>query len=139
MDAARCLPKLKVLVAEDNLINQRVIGTLLSRFGWESILAANGKEALERFLESRFDLVLMDVQMPEVDGFEAARLIRQKEKSAGSLTHTPIVAVTAHAGKQEHDRCLAAGMDAVITKPVSPTELLTVIASVLAPGIPIVA
>ncbi len=121
---------LTVLVAEDNPINQRVICAMLKRQGWSVVLTANGKEAYESFLQGQFDLVLMDVQMPEVDGLESTRLIRQDE-SRRKLERTPIIALTAHAADAQQQQCLAAGMDAVITKPVNFKTLLDQLGSVL--------
>jgi signal transduction histidine kinase/CheY-like chemotaxis protein len=121
---------LRVLVAEDNLINQKVICSMLRRQNWSVTLAGNGEEAYRCFLESDFDLILMDVQMPEVDGLEAARRIRQAERSHG-LGRIPILALTAHAAQAQHQQCLAAGMDAVITKPVNLPGLLAQIAAAL--------
>jgi CheY-like chemotaxis protein len=127
------LPAQHVLVAEDNPINQKVIGSMLRRQGWTVILAGNGREACERFARERFDLILMDVQMPEMDGLEATRWIRDAERERQSTDRIPIVALTAHASKAQHAQCLAAGMDAVLTKPVSLPVLLRGIAAVL-PG-----
>jgi signal transduction histidine kinase len=121
---------LRVLVAEDNPINQKVICSMLSRQGWNVTLAVNGVEACRHFLEKSFDLVLMDVQMPEMDGLEAARRIRLEEADRG-LARTPILALTAHASKTQHDQCLAHGMDSVTTKPVSMPDLLREIASLV--------
>jgi signal transduction histidine kinase/CheY-like chemotaxis protein len=114
---------LLVLVAEDNPINQKVIRVMLQRQGWTVEVAGTGKEAYESFLRGQFDLVLMDVQMPEVDGLEATRLIRQAE-SQSKAERTPIVALTAHATAAQQEQCLAAGMDGVITKPVNFKTLL---------------
>ena len=125
------IPALHVLVAEDNPINQRVISSMLLRQGWTVTLAGNGKEAYERHLEDRFDLILMDIQMPEVDGLEAARLIRREESRRAAKPRVPIIAVTAHASQPQHEQCLAEGMDAVITKPVSLPALLRGIGEVL--------
>jgi CheY-like chemotaxis protein len=111
---------IKVLVAEDQLINRKIVNQLLLKKGWDVTLAVNGKEAFEFFKSSDFDVILMDVQMPEVDGFDATRLIRQHEKGQ---KHIPIVAMTAHAMKGDEEKCLAAGMDYYITKPVNPTQL----------------
>jgi signal transduction histidine kinase/AmiR/NasT family two-component response regulator len=121
---------LRVLVAEDNLINQKVIRSMLQRQNWTVTLANNGEEAFRCFLESRFDLVLMDVQMPEVDGLEATGRIRQAERNH-SLSRIPILALTAHAAPAQHQQCLSAGMDAVITKPVNFAALLAQIAAAL--------
>jgi signal transduction histidine kinase/ActR/RegA family two-component response regulator len=121
---------LRVLVAEDNPINQKVIGAMLRRQGWSVTLAINGVEACRYFGESCFDLVLMDVQMPEMDGLEAARRIRAQEARRGSA-RTPILALTAHASLAQHEQCLAQGMDSVITKPVNLPNLLREIAAVV--------
>src|SRR5262245_59813568 len=99
----------KVLLVEDNPVNQQVMLMLLSRAGFAVELAANGREALEAFEKRPFDLVLMDVQMPEMDGIRATRLIRAREKVTGG--HVPIIAVTANALPGERQRCLTAGMD----------------------------
>jgi CheY-like chemotaxis protein len=121
---------LRVLVAEDNAINQKVIGSMLRRQGWTVELASNGLEAYLCFSEGGFDLVLMDVQMPEMDGLEATRWIRAEEVRR-SAARTPILALTAHASSAQHEECLAEGMDAVITKPVNLRELLRGIADVM--------
>jgi signal transduction histidine kinase/CheY-like chemotaxis protein len=119
---ARRWPALRILVAEDNIVNQKVVCSMIRREGWTAVLAGNGREAYERFLAESFDVVLMDVQMPEVDGLQATTLIRQEElrRSGGRRpTRIPIFALTAHASHAQHEQCLAKGMDAVITKPVS--------------------
>ena len=121
---------LRVLVAEDNVVNQKVIGAMLRRQGWIVTLAVNGVEACHHFRENSFDLVLMDVQMPELDGLEATRQIRADEASR-SLVRTPILALTAHAAQAQHEECLAVGMDAVITKPVNLPGLLSEIVAIL--------
>jgi CheY-like chemotaxis protein len=95
-------------------------------------LAQNGREALEALEKEHFDIVLMDVQMPEMDGFEATQLIREKEKASGA--HLAIIALTAHAMKGDEERCLACGMDGYVTKPIKLEELFSVIENV-APGI----
>ncbi len=122
---------LRILVAEDNLINQKVICAMLRRQGWTVTLAINGVEAWRYFRENRFDLVLMDVQMPEMDGLEAARRIRAEEAARG-LLRTPILALTAHASQVQHEQCLAQGMDSVITKPINLPNLLREIGAILA-------
>ncbi|HEV3329989.1 MAG TPA: ATP-binding protein [Bryobacteraceae bacterium] len=132
-EAAEPLPlpaDLKVLVAEDNPINQKVICSVIKRLGWTVALAANGKEAYESFLRERFDLLLMDVQMPEVDGLEASRLIRQDE-AGRNIERTPIIALTAHASQFQQQQCLAAGMDGVVTKPFNLKTLLRQLGSIL--------
>ncbi len=107
---------LSILLAEDNLVNQRVAMTMLGKMGHRITLATNGREALEQWRQRDFDLILMDVQMPEMTGLQATVQIRQEE-AVGA--HVPIVAMTASAMSEERDRCLAAGMDDFISKPVS--------------------
>jgi CheY-like chemotaxis protein/HPt (histidine-containing phosphotransfer) domain-containing protein len=124
--------RLRVLVAEDNVVNQQVAVGMLERAGHEAVVAANGREALALLEKEKFDLVLMDVQMPELDGLETTAAIRESEKTRG--THLPIVAVTAHAMKGDAERCLAAGMDAYVAKPLQPRELHAAIAGVLPPA-----
>jgi signal transduction histidine kinase len=127
--AAPALPPLNVLVAEDNVVNQKVICSLLRLAGSVANLAANGAEAYRLFLDKRFDLVLMDVQMPEVDGLEATSMIRAEERRR-NLRPIPIVALTAQTTSAEHEQCFALGMDAIITKPVSRERLLRTIAEI---------
>ena len=110
--------KLRILVAEDNPVNQVVIIRVLQKMGHAAGLAQNGKEALAMASAEKFDLVFMDVQMPEMDGLAATAAIRQREKDQKSGTHLPIFAMTAHAMKGDRELCLAAGMDGYITKPV---------------------
>ena len=121
---------LRVLVAEDNPINQKVIRSMLHRQGWTVTLARNGEEAFRDFLAMDCDLILMDVQMPEVDGLESTRRIREAERARGPV-RVPIIALTAHASQAQQAQCLAAGMDAVITKPINLPALLAQIAAVL--------
>ncbi|MDZ4798379.1 MAG: response regulator [Bryobacteraceae bacterium] len=110
-----------ILVAEDNLVNQKVVSRLLEKRGHRVDIAANGREAVEMWSQFPYDLILMDCQMPEMDGFEACRQIRKSEAVSG--TRLPIVALTAHATSQESARCLASGMDHVLTKPFQPSDL----------------
>jgi signal transduction histidine kinase/DNA-binding response OmpR family regulator len=112
---------LSVLLAEDNLVNRRLATRLLEKRGHRVTLAANGREALAAIEKQAYDLVLMDVQMPEMDGLEATIMLRQGEK--GSERHQPVIALTAHAMKGDQERCLAAGMDGYLTKPIRPQEL----------------
>jgi signal transduction histidine kinase/CheY-like chemotaxis protein len=112
---------LRILVAEDNTVNQRLVVRLLEKRGHRVVLAVNGRQAVEALSQETFDLVLMDVQMPEIDGLEATTIIREKEKETGK--HQPIVALTAHAMTVDRDRCLTAGMDGCLTKPIRPQEL----------------
>ncbi|MGO8813727.1 MAG: response regulator [Terriglobia bacterium] len=113
--------KLRILLAEDNLVNQMVAVRLLEKMGHTVTVVSNGREATLLLEKEQFALVLMDVQMPEMDGFEATRVIRGKE--ALTHQHLPILAMTAHAMKGDRERCLAAGMDGYIAKPISPADL----------------
>jgi CheY-like chemotaxis protein/nitrogen-specific signal transduction histidine kinase len=123
--ASRPAKSSRILLAEDNLVNQRFVQSILERRGYSVVVAGDGKEALERLRKDTFDVVLMDVQMPEVDGLEATRAIRESEKSTG--LHVPIIALTAHAMKDDQDRCVAAGMDGYLSKPVYSADLLAMI------------
>jgi two-component system, sensor histidine kinase and response regulator len=116
--------RLHILLAEDNAINREVAVRLLTKRGHTVAVAENGKQAVSAFEEAIFDMILMDVQMPEMDGFEATAAIRLKEKSRG--TRIPIIAMTAHAMKGDRERCLAAGMDEYIAKPIAMDELIKV-------------
>ncbi len=117
--------RLSILLAEDNIVNQKLAAKLLEKRGYRVAVASNGREAVDAFEVERFDLILMDVQMPEMDGIEATRLIREKEAEHGG--HIPIVAMTAHAMKGDREKCLAAGMDDYMSKPFKPKELYSII------------
>jgi len=117
------LEYLRVLVAEDNIINQKVICSMLERLGWYVVLAENGKQAVSLFRDREFDLLLMDIQMPEMDGLEAARRIREEELRRNGK-RTPMIALTAHTGQSQQEECMSAGMDAVVTKPFELQSLL---------------
>ncbi len=114
---------LRVLLADDVEVNRELIKAVLERYEHRITEATNGKEALEAFSTGQFEIVLLDVQMPEMDGLQAAAAIRKQEQANGA-GHTPIVAMTAYAGKDDRDKCLAAGMDDYLTKPVKPTQVL---------------
>jgi CheY-like chemotaxis protein len=116
-----------VLVAEDNLVNQRLVRALLEKLGCEVELAADGRQAIARFFAANFDLVLMDLHMPVIDGAEATRAIRKLEQAGVKPRRTPIVALTASSVASEHEKCLKSGMDGVLTKPVSPAQLAAVL------------
>jgi len=118
---------LKILLAEDNHVNQMVAVAILEKRGHHVVVANNGLEALDALETEIFDIVLMDVQMPEMDGFEATAAIRAKEQQSGK--HLTIIAMTAHAMKGDRERCLEAGMDSYISKPVNPDELFRIIES----------
>ncbi len=115
----------RLLVAEDNAINQTIAVRLLAKLGYRAEVVATGTEAVEAFTRGGYDAVLMDCQMPEMDGFEATRAIRARE---GDGPHTPIIALTANAMEGDRDRCLAAGMDDYIAKPVKIEQLAEVLA-----------
>jgi two-component system sensor histidine kinase/response regulator len=115
----------RILLAEDNAVNQRVAARLLEKAGHSVVVAGNGKEALLALQREAFDVVLMDVQMPEMDGFETTMAIRNEE--AGKSQHIPIIAMTAHAMTGDRERCLAAGMDDYVSKPIRAAELLNLI------------
>jgi signal transduction histidine kinase/DNA-binding response OmpR family regulator/uncharacterized membrane protein affecting hemolysin expression len=120
-DAAESSGRLRVLLAEDNAVNQRLAVRLLEKRGHHVAVAGNGREALDALDKEKFDVVFMDVQMPEMDGLEATTIVREKEKNTG--LHQPIIALTAHAMKGDREKCLAAGMDGYLTKPIRPQEL----------------
>jgi signal transduction histidine kinase/DNA-binding response OmpR family regulator len=117
----RAESSLKILLAEDNRVNQKLVVGLLEKRGHRITLADNGREALAALQKSAFDLVLMDIQMPEMDGFEATAAIRERER--GTAKRQPIVALTAHAMKGDEQRCLDAGMDGYLTKPIRRQEI----------------
>ncbi|MGB8951476.1 MAG: two-component regulator propeller domain-containing protein [Candidatus Aminicenantales bacterium] len=116
---------LHILLAEDNVINQKMTMHILQRYGHHVTIASDGIEALSALENDAFDLILMDVQMPQMDGFTATRTIRKKEEKTGA--HIPIVAMTAHAMKEDKERCIKAGMDDYIPKPIKPEYLMVVI------------
>lgn len=111
----------KILLADDNPVNLDLATRLLERKGHEIVTAENGKEAVDRFLEKTFDVILMDLEMPGISGIEAARQIRAKEKALSVETpaYTPIIAMTAHDQETERTACLVVGMDGFISKPIS--------------------
>ena len=123
---------LRILVAEDNQVNQTVARRMLEKSGHGVVVAQDGEQALSAMDHERFDVVLMDVHMPVMDGFEATAAIRGKQ--AGSGDRTPVIAMTASAMKQDLEQCLVAGMDAYITKPVQSDDLIRVIESTLRPA-----
>jgi signal transduction histidine kinase/DNA-binding response OmpR family regulator len=130
--AAPPRPGLRLLLAEDNEINQLVAVEIVTKSGYQCDVVENGAEAVASALTGKYDLVLMDCQMPQMDGFEATARIRKAEQASGR--RLPIVALTANAIKGDRERCLAAGMDGYVSKPIEPRELLKVIASRLRPG-----
>jgi two-component system, sensor histidine kinase and response regulator len=121
---------LQILLAEDNAVNQLLTTRLLEKRGYKVVVANNGREAVTALAAQQFDLVLMDIQMPEMDGYEATAQIRAWERATGR--RIPIVAVTANVTKGDRERCLAAGMDGYVAKPIHTTELFRVIAELAA-------
>jgi signal transduction histidine kinase/DNA-binding response OmpR family regulator len=120
---------LQILLAEDNLANQKLVVRMLTKCGHMVAIAGNGKDALAMLEQQPFDLVLMDVQMPELDGIQATTMIRAREHTTNR--HTPIIAITAHAMKGDKERCLAAGMDGYLSKPMKAEELYRTIDRIL--------
>ena len=120
---------MKILLAEDQPINRKIVIGLLKRYNWQIISAENGEEAVEKYGTEPFDLILMDVQMPKMDGFDATKHIREQETNTGK--HIPIIAMTAHAMKGDKEKCLDAGMDYYITKPVDSQELISLIKKII--------
>ena len=120
---------LRILLAEDNRINQVIATRMLEKLGHELVIADNGKVALSLLASQSFDLVLMDVQMPEMDGMETTKQIREDERL--TQVHIPVIAMTAHAMKGDRERCLAAGMDGYISKPINALELEVAISDAL--------
>ena len=113
----------RLLLVEDNLVNQKVVLAILRKKGYRIDVANDGRECLEKLEASRYDLVLMDVQMPVLDGLETTRLIRREAR----WDYLPIVAMTAHAMNGDRERCLQAGMNAYISKPVQPAHLVATV------------
>ena len=122
---------LHILVAEDHPVNQRLVTRLLEKQGHAVVVVGDGHAAVEAVAQQAFDLILMDVQMPDMDGLEATAAIRAEEQARG--THIPIIALTAHALQGDQERCLAAGMDDYVAKPITATDLATAIARRLDP------
>jgi CheY-like chemotaxis protein len=131
-DCSQPLRPLRILLAEDNRVNQVVATKTLERMGHSVVVANNGGEALSILATEPFDLVLMDVQMPEMDGLAATRKVREHEKQ--TCSHVPIIAMTAHAMTGDRERCLDAGMDGYVSKPIDGKKLEQEIASVIISG-----
>jgi two-component system, sensor histidine kinase and response regulator len=130
-EIARSSPRsLHILLAEDNQINQALAVKMLEKRGYTVSVAVNGREAVSAYEKGRFDVILMDVQMPEMNGFEATMLIRQQEEE--SHQHIPIIAMTARAMKEDREECLRAGMDAYVSKPFQIGELVEIVQSLVA-------
>lgn len=125
---------LRILLADDNLVNQKVISKLLGKMGYQADLAANGLEVLESIKRQTYDLVLMDIQMPEMDGLEATRRIREAETKITGTPHIYVVALTAEALQGDRERFLAAGMDDYLSKPIRVDALQSALQKVVVPG-----
>jgi CheY-like chemotaxis protein len=124
----------RVLLVEDNPVNQMVIKAMVDRLGCRTDVAMNGRDALEEAAAAAYDLILMDCQMPEMDGYEATRAIRMREAGCGGgARRTPIVALTAHAMEGDREVCIESGMDDYLSKPCKPEELKAILAKWLAP------
>jgi signal transduction histidine kinase/ActR/RegA family two-component response regulator len=123
---------LRVLLAEDNVVNQKLAVRLLEKHGHWVTVVGNGRAAVEALVRDQFDVILMDIQMPEMTGLEATAAIRRSE--LGSDVHIPIIAVTAHAMKGDRERCLECGMDGYVSKPIRPAEMLEALESVCTPA-----
>jgi CheY-like chemotaxis protein len=127
--------RLRVLVAEDNVINQRLVMRILERRGHRVHVVGTGQAALDALAAASFDLVLMDVQMPDMDGLEATRAIRDRERN-GKAQRLPVLAITAHTMKGDREKCLAAGMDDVINKPIDSARLIEMVEAFAVPPEP---
>ncbi|MDP2114845.1 MAG: response regulator [Bacteroidota bacterium] len=122
--------RLKILLVEDNLLNQRIVTFSLKKFNHEVTIANNGLEAVEIFRKNKFDVILMDIMMPVMDGLEATIQIREEEKITNSDSRTPIIALTANTMDNDRDTCISYGMDDFMSKPFD-IEKLNVIFSEL--------
>lgn len=119
----------KILVAEDNEANQFLIKAITRTEDWDITMVDDGEKAVEEYKNGEFDLILMDVQMPVMDGYEATRIIRSLEE--GKKMHTPIIALTAYAMKSDKDQCIEAGMDDYISKPFKRQQFIDIIRNTL--------
>lgn len=126
--------RLRILLAEDNVVNQWLVIRLLEKRGHTVVVVQTGRAALATLTQESFDLVLMDVHMPDMDGLQATAAIREQERTTG--THIPIIATTAHAMQGDKERCLAAGMDAYVSKPIRPEALFATIESAVTRRVP---
>jgi CheY-like chemotaxis protein len=129
---ARAAASRRILLAEDNHVNQILAVRLLERRGHRVNVASSGREAIDWVERENFDLILMDLQMPDMDGLEATAMIREREKQRGG--RTPIVALTAYTMKGDRERCLEAGMDNYINKPIDAVKFLEIVEMMAAPS-----
>jgi len=133
-NALATLPKLRILLVEDSPANRKLTLAILAREGQSAVIAVNGRRAVELCARETFDLVLMDVQMPEMDGLEATAVIRAAERARGAARHVPIVAMTAHALHGDRETCIAAGMDDYVSKPIRRRDLVRALGRAAAVG-----
>lgn len=122
--------RFRILLAEDDPINQMAVKALLDQLGLSVVCVQNGREAVNEMTRNSYDLILMDLQMPELDGFQATRLIR---KMAGDIGRTPIIALTAHTLEKDRDRCLDSGMNEFLSKPIDSNRLMQILSTYLRP------
>jgi len=115
--------KLSILLVEDNLLNQRIVSFSLKKYNYEVIIANNGIEAIEKFRERKFDIILMDIMMPVMDGLEATIKIREIERLENVENRTPIIALTANTMDNDRDKCISYGMDDYLSKPFDVEKL----------------
>jgi two-component system sensor histidine kinase/response regulator len=127
--------RLRILLAEDNAVNRLLAVRLLEKKGHSVTVACDGRQAVDALARERFDLALLDIQMPELDGFEVTAAVRAQEEGTGR--RLPLVALTAHAMQGDRERCLAAGMDGYVTKPIQMEQLAKVMADVLISAPPV--
>ena len=118
--------RLMILLVEDNLLNQRIVTFSLKKFNHEVIIANNGVEAIDRFREQKFDVILMDIMMPVMDGLEATVKIREEEAINNIKKRTPIIALTANTMDNDRDKCISYGMDEFMSKPFDIEKLKTI-------------
>ncbi len=126
------IPKLRILLAEDGLANQKLAVGLLEKWGHHVTVATNGIATIQAWQNGEFELILMDVQMPDMDGISATKIIRQQERETGN--HIPIIAMTAHALAGDRQRCLDSGMDGYVSKPVRQNDLVEAMQPLFAAG-----
>jgi CheY-like chemotaxis protein len=122
--------RFRILLAEDDPINQMAVKALLDQLGLSVVCVQNGREAVDEMTRNSYDLILMDLQMPELDGFQATRLIR---RMAGDIGRTPIIALTAHTLEKDRDRCLDSGMNEFLSKPIDSNRLMQILSTYLRP------
>jgi CheY-like chemotaxis protein len=120
--------KLSILLVEDNLLNQRIVTFSLKKYDHDVVIANNGVEAIERFREKKFHVILMDIMMPVMDGLEATIKIREEELLNGIIKRTPIIALTANTMDNDRDKCISYGMDEFMSKPFDIEKLKTIFA-----------